>query len=312
MATVFGLNIGGVIMVINKTALRLSCDKKVVSLRDLTAKSSITSMLAGFRNPVRDDGKSRSDKRVILIIMLFYCSNSIAVAFNLVKDPWAFSALRMQYKNMVGQLNVLKKQAGDVGKQLKNMDRQVAKLTNSKYDWRGLQNDINNLGDIIAQAQGIAYSARGLDQVFSENFPGYQSQQGYLKQYESISNAAQNTLNGVLQSASQSAEYFKDTEKRLNDLKKASESAVGVTSAIQAASQIAIEQIEQLQLLRQMIIAQINAQTVYYATRIQKEASAKAELDAVVAKGKEQKVTGVLNNHPIEEVSSCHGLAVSR
>jgi len=269
-------------------------------------------MLAGFRNPVRDDGKSRSDKRVILIIMLFYCSNSIAVAFNLVKDPWAFSALRMQYKNMVGQLNVLKKQAGDVGKQLKNMDRQVAKLTNSKYDWRGLQNDINNLGDIIAQAQGIAYSARGLDQVFSENFPGYQSQQGYLKQYESISNAAQNTLNGVLQSASQSAEYFKDTEKRLNDLKKASESAVGVTSAIQAASQIAIEQIEQLQLLRQMIIAQINAQTVYYATRIQKEASAKAELDAVVAKGKEQKVTGVLNNHPIEEVSSCHGLAVSR
>jgi P-type conjugative transfer protein TrbJ len=244
--------------------------------------------------------------RQIFVILICYSATTFAFSFDIVKDPWAFSQLRMQYKNMVEQLTTLKKQAKDIDKQLKDMDRQVAKLTNSKYDWHGIQNELKNLGDIIAQTQGIAYSAQKLDHAFSASFPGYQSKQQYLTQYQNIINTTQNTLNGVLQSVSLAAKDFETTGKRINDLKRASESAVGATSAIQAASQIAIEQIEQLQLLRQALIAQTNAQTVYYAAQTQKEASSKAELDAIVAKGKEQKITGVLNNHPIDETVSSY------
>jgi P-type conjugative transfer protein TrbJ len=237
----------------------------------------------------------------IFFMLTCYSTATFAMTFEIVKDPWAASQLKIQYKNMVDQLKTLKKQAQTIDKQLKDMDRQVAKLTNSKYDWHGIQNNFKNLGNIITQTRGIAYNAKNLDQTFSATFPGYHSKEKYLNQYEKIINTTQNTLNGVLQSVNLAAKDFEAAEKRLNDLKKASESAVGETSAIQAASQIAIEQVEQLQLLRQAISAQINAQTVYYAALIQKEASPKAELDAVVAKGREQKITGILNNHPVEK-----------
>jgi P-type conjugative transfer protein TrbJ len=238
----------------------------------------------------------------IILMLVCYSTTICAIPFSIVKDPWAFAGLKMQYKNMVEQLIILKKQAVDIRKQLQDMDRQVAKLTNSKYDWHGVQNELKNLGNIISQMQGIAYDAQKLDRTFSETFPGYQNKQKYFTQYEKIINTAQNTLSGVLQSVSLAAKDFKAAEKRLNDLKNASESAIGETSAIQAANQIAIEQIEQLQLLRQVIIAQVNAETIYYAAQIQKEASSKAELDEVITRGKEQKITGVLNNHPVENL----------
>lgn len=235
------------------------------------------------------------------IVFLLLLSTKCFAGFDIVKDPWSLAELEMQYEKIVEQLTTLKKQAEDVAKQLIDMDKQIKKLVNSKYDWSSVQKDLTNLSDIISQMQGIAYSAENLDKVFTETFPGYQSKQNYLKQYEEIINKSQSTLNGVLHLVNEVSEDFTKAEKRLNDLKEASESAVGETSAIQAASQIAIEQVEQTELLRQTIMAQANAEVVYYAAELQKEASAKADLDAVVNKGGEQKITGILNSHPIEE-----------
>lgn len=237
----------------------------------------------------------------IFIILLFFFSINCQAGFDVVKDPWSLAELQMQYEKMIEQLTTLKEQAEGIAKELIYMDKQVQKLVNSKYDWGGVQKDLTNLSDIISQMQGIAYSAEDLDKIFTETFPGYQSKQNYIKQYEEIITKSQNTLNGVLHLVNKVSEDFTKVEKRLNDLKEASESAVGETSAIQAASQIAIEQVEQTELLRQTVMAQANAEAVYYAAELQKEASVKADLDAVVAKGGEKKVTGVLNSHPIEE-----------
>ena len=98
-------------------------------------------------------------------------------------------------------------------------------------------------------------------------------------------NTTQNTLNGVLQSLGSSANDFQNENTRLSFLQNQAQSATGQTEAIQAASQIASEQVSQLQLLRQTIIAQTNAQATYYAAQMQQQASSQAELSQVINNG---------------------------
>lgn len=94
-----------------------------------------------------------------------------------------------------------------------------------------------------------------------------------------------NTLNSVLQSMGTNAQDFQNENARLAFLQRQSQSAKGQTQAIQASSQIASEMVSQTQLLRQTVIAQTNAQTAYYATQVQNDASAKAELEHVIQSG---------------------------
>lgn len=238
-------------------------------------------------------------KNILKIILLISCCMTKVLAFETVKDPWSFAELEQQYQKMVEQYKVLTDQLTTLKEQAKTIGKEIETLVNTTYNWGGIQNDLNSLGEIIGQMQGIAYSAEDLDKTFSETFPGYKSKEDYIKQYEAIINKSQETLNGVLDSVNKAAAQFAKAETRLEDLKNDSAKAVGETSAIQAASQIAIEEVEQLQLLRQTIMAQTNAQTVYYAAELQKEASAKLELDEILDKGKDQKVDAKLNNHPL-------------
>ena len=135
----------------------------------------------------------------------------------------------------------------------------------------------------------LAYNAQNLDAQFKKIYPGYQSPKNYGEQYQQIVNTTVNTLNGVLNSLGTNAQDFQQENTRLAFLQSQSQNVVGQTQAIQAASQIALEQVAQMQLLRQTLMAQTNAQTAYYVAQTQKEASAKAELEQVVQTG-EQKV----------------------
>lgn len=251
---------------------------------------------------------------LLSFIGLLFLNTAYAAGVNIVKDPWSlatlqqqFETLKEQYQKMKEQLDQLKKQAEYLLEQLKTLKSQlevmllqVQKLTHSKYEWRTIQESIKNLGDIIKQTKGIAYSAKDINQTFKNIFPGYREQEDYSEEYEEIINTTQNTLNGVLQSINQNTADFATSTSRMNDLKAASESAVGETSAIQATNQIVLELLVQIQLLRQIIAAQTNAQAIYYATEIQKEASANVELDKTITNGNKN-VTGVVDNHPLEQ-----------
>jgi P-type conjugative transfer protein TrbJ len=197
----------------------------------------------------------------------------------IVFDPAVFGKLIQELAQSEQQLMVLKQQL-DALKQ----------LNPSQYQWSNAQGVINNLGNVISQANGIAYSGQNLQAQFQKNFPGYQAPDNYSQQYQQIVSTTLNTLNGVLQSVGSSAQDFQNENSRLAFLQQQAQSAIGQTQAIQASAQIASEQVSQLQLLRQTLMAQINAQTTYYAGQVQKEASANAELDQLIGDGNKKSV----------------------
>lgn len=168
-----------------------------------------------------------------------------------------------------------------------------------QYQWDDAQGLINNLGTIVSQSNGIAYSASNANTQFKRDYPGYQAPENYSQQYQHNVNTTMDTLDGILQSMGSSADDFQDENTRLQFLQQQSQNAQGETEAIQAATQIASEQVSQIQLLRQTVIAQSNAQAVYYATRVQTQASQQAQLKQIIDAGSTKVPPYGSSGHPL-------------
>lgn len=179
---------------------------------------------------------------------------------------------------LIHQLSQLKQQTLYIQQELQG-------LKSGQFHWGNAQRLIDDLALVVKQKNSIAYSASDINEKFQKNYPGYKAPQNFSESYQNNVNTTQDTLNGVLQSMSSSAKDFQNENARLAFLQKQSESAKGQTQAIQASSQIASEMVSQIELLRQVMIAQSNAQNTYYATQIQNEANAKADLSKIIQAG---------------------------
>ncbi len=82
-----------------------------------------------------------------------------------------------------------------------------------------------------------------------------------------------------------SAQDFTDEHQRIQYLQGLAENPKGQTQAIQASAQISSEMLSQVQLLRQTIMAQTNAQTTYYAQQVQNQATAQEEQHEIIQAG---------------------------
>jgi P-type conjugative transfer protein TrbJ len=168
----------------------------------------------------------------------------------------------------------------------------------ARYQLTDISPQLTELDRIIKSTSGLAYEANNINSTFKSVYPGYQTPNSYEETYQGIIDKTQNTLQGsMLSLAKQNTGFSSETlrvQKAQNDVRR----AVGAAEAIQGASQIAAEEIAQLQLLRQTVMAQVTAQNAYYAAQIQKEASARAELNDVISHGRTS--FSQLNAHPVK------------
>ncbi len=188
-------------------------------------------------------------------------------------------------------------EVGQLEQETQMMQQELQTLQSGQYQWSNAQALINQLGGVVQQTNSIAYSAQNVNQQFQQNFPGYQAPANYNQQYQQITNNTLSTLNGVLQTVGTSAQDFQNENSRLAFLQAQSQNAQGQMQVMQAATQIASEQVTQLQLLRQTLISQTNAQTVYYASQMQDQASAQAEFNQVLSNG--NTAISPLNSNPL-------------
>lgn len=222
-------------------------------------------------------------KLVISFISLLASTNMVYGM--VVFDPSVFAQTLATANNTLSQLNQLKNQLDVMRQQKKILDRQMLSLDGNQYQWSDAQHLINQLANTIQQNNALAYSASNADSQFKQLYPGYQAPDDYGDQYKRITNTTLTTLNNVLRSLGTNANDFQNENKRMAFLQQQEQSADNQLKAIQAASQIASEQVSQTQLLRQTIIAQTNAQNAYYASQVQTEASSRAELEKIIKNG---------------------------
>ena len=156
-------------------------------------------------------------------------------------------------------------------RQIENMVQNTRNYGRGVWDTEALPR-LLRLGQVIGQDQAIAYTMANVDGLFRQRYPGYRAVTDWSREYDTWTRTTLDTLRGTLNSVRLHAEDFATEQGRIQTLQAMSESAEGRMQALQLGNMMAAEQLQQLVKLRQIMMAQINAQNVYMATQTNREA----------------------------------------
>lgn len=162
--------------------------------------------------------------------------------------------------------------------QYQNMLTQGISLPNSMFS--RMTGDLQRLQSLYQNSQSMAGQLSNFDQNFRNRFTDYNS---YLNKtgksptymadnYKQWSQDGFNNARTAMEAAGMNVNDIPNEDAVLSRLVQQSQSAKGRMQAIQAGNQIAAQQVQQLQKLRQMENARIQAQGNWYAQAIERQA----------------------------------------
>jgi P-type conjugative transfer protein TrbJ len=211
-------------------------------------------------------------RRVVAVfaIVILLAPGSAGAGAMVVLDPTnliqnTISALKA-VESIINEVQMIANQI----KQIENMV-QNTRTVGGVWDQEALPR-LARLGQIIDQEQAIAYAMAGMDRIFRDRFPGYKPVTDWSASYDKWTRTTLDTLRGTMQAVRLHADDFAGEQRRIQTLTALSDSAEGRMQAIQAGNMLAAEQLQQLAKLRQLMMAQINAQNVYMATVTNRDA----------------------------------------
>jgi len=201
-----------------------------------------------------------------------YCTNCSTV----------FSQV-MQYAQQVETAANTAQQLETQIQQYQNMLLQGMSLPTSAF--QQLTNNFSQIQSLYNQSSALAGNLSNFDSNFQSRFPGYSSYlnsigtnpgtvQNYYQQWSQNGLDANKTAMAV---AGDNVNQIPAEDQTLAGLVNQSQSAQGRLQAIQAGNQIAAQQVQQMQKLREMMNAQIQNESMYYAQNIQRHALDDAE-----------------------------------
>lgn len=150
--------------------------------------------------------------------------------------------------------------------QYQNMVQQAASLPDSV--WSNVTNDLQRLAQLQSQSRSISHTMGNLDERFRSSFSGYDT---YLQQmgqgnfdpstkYRQWADEGYDNARFAIRAAGMQASMFQSEDQVMQSLVNQSQSAQGRMQAIQVGNQIAAQQVQQMQKLRELIATQITMQ----------------------------------------------------
>lgn len=186
-----------------------------------------------------------------------------------------------QLANNIELVNLYLQQVQSYATQLQQYQNMIQNTLNIPAQvWGAVQADLMDVANIVKQGQALAYSAANIASQFENTFKGFTfTGTDFKKEYRDLSRKTLDTLKGALMAANMQSNQFATEEMTLKQLRTMSQSATGQMQAIQVGVQIAEQQVQQLQKLRQLMMAQLSQQNTYLAAQEQKEATRKVAAD---------------------------------
>lgn len=197
---------------------------------------------------------------------------------------WAVFDPTNYVQNYLTQLRAVQSNLNEV----RQIQAQLQQYDNMLRNTRSL--DVRDLGTaidalsrldrVLGEGKSLAVTASDYEKAFKARFPGYQATANYSENYREWSNTSRDSVLGALRVANLQARGATTEEQALASLRSAVASADGQKAAVDAGNQIALAQISQLQQLRELMVAQMQASGTYMAAQQQTEASKEASIRA--------------------------------
>jgi P-type conjugative transfer protein TrbJ len=161
--------------------------------------------------------------------------------------------------------------------QYKNMVTQGVGLPNSM--WGSIAADLKGIVNIYQRSQALGRNLQNrLDQQFNTQVPGWQqylnevansgqypASQTMPDRYKTWSQQGRDNVKSAMEAANMNTSTFESEDAQLDRMVARSQSAAGRMQAIQAGNEIASQNVQQLQKLRDLVATQINLQGNYMA-----------------------------------------------
>ena len=144
--------------------------------------------------------------------------------------------------------------------QLKNME------SFGNLEWGASQAHLLQLMEVVKQGEALSYASQNVEALFKQKYPGYEAQsEGFGKKFEEWSRTTLDTLRNSLAAAGMQSKLFATEEDAMRTIRSMAAGSPSAVQAVQAGVMVAAQQVEQLQKLRQLVMAQMQAQTAFMA-----------------------------------------------
>ena len=138
----------------------------------------------------------------------------------------------------------------------------------------------------MSQGGGICYANGNAVQQFNADFPGMVPPPvNAASRARQLTAATLGTLVGALAVGQQQAAHFGFENSQFAALETKNQNAQGALQAIQVTNEILLAQAQQLQMIRQLVITLINAESIYHGHRLNAEAQAAAQSGEFMSSG---------------------------
>ncbi|HBY5614318.1 TPA: P-type conjugative transfer protein TrbJ [Klebsiella pneumoniae] len=167
--------------------------------------------------------------------------------------------------------------------QYQNMVTQGTGLPDSMFG--SIAADLKSVVNIYNRSQALGRQIQNMDAQFNTAFPGFDS---YLNQaansaevpardrYQKWSEQGRDNVRTALEAANLNTSTFESEDAQLDRMVARSQSAMGRMQAIQAGNEIASQNVQQLQKLRDLLATQINMQGNFMAQQGDRKAASEA------------------------------------
>ncbi len=215
-------------------------------------------------------------RKVVALVM------ALATAFGPMPAAHASGAVAgateiTQLLNNAELVTSVAQQAQQLATQLQQYQTMLTNLQNIPNQiWGPIQQDLMALQNVVKQGQALSFAASNVVQQFENTYTGFTQAPKFVTAYKQWSKTSMDSIKGSLAAANLQANQFATEEGTLSALRSMSQSSVGQLQALQVGSQIAVEQAAQMQKLRGLIMAQMQAQNAYMAGNQQEKDNRKA------------------------------------
>lgn len=188
-------------------------------------------------------------------------------------------------ENMMTQLRAVQSNLNETQQLANQIQQYRTMLQNTESlaagDWSEASQAMGRLAGILDEGRGLAVTGANYEQRFREQFPGYNMQGGYEANYRRWNETSMESVLDAMRVANVQVNGVTSEREAIARLRAAASSSGGQKAALDASNQIALSQVDQLQQLRELMVAQMQAQNIYIAGNTQKDAAqAKSIRDA--------------------------------
>lgn len=134
--------------------------------------------------------------------------------------------------------------------------------------------DLGQLGQVVQGGQALAYSMSNLNAQFAHTFPGYSQAYNptmYYQNYAKWSQTSLDTTFSTLRAMGLQGQQLRNVQSVLTAMRQRMMTPQGRLDAIQIGTEVSEQQLEQLLMLRELMISDLQSKQAFQAAEIQKE-----------------------------------------